>query len=299
MSYLLHLAVYLCIYVILAASLNLVVGYCGKLSLAHATFFAAGAYTYALLTAKAAWGFFPALIMAFTMGAVLSLFLSIPSWRLKDDVFVLISLALQTLTYNLILNWHDPTAEIGSLRNLTNGLFGIGGIPRPVIFGIRFDTINSITVLSGILTFLVLGITAILIHSPWGRVLQAMRDDELAARGLGKDTRILKTQAMLIASGFAAVAGVIYAGYVGYVDPSLSSLNMSMLLLAMLLVGGSGNFLGPAVGAAVLLAIPELLRMLNIPDAQAGELRLLAYGLLIVLFVHLRPVGLAGSYRME
>lgn len=299
MSYLLHLLVYLCIYVILASSLNLVVGYCGMLSLAHAAYFAAGAYTFALLTVRVGLGFVPSLALTFVAGAVLSLFLSLPSWRLEGDVFVLVSLALQTLAFNVILNWHDPNAEFGTLTNLTNGLFGIGGVPRPEILGVTCDTLGAMVVLSGLVAMAVLAVIAALVHSPWGRVLQAMRDDELAARGLGKDTRLLKTQALLLASGSAAVAGAIYASYVGYVDPSLASLDESMLLLSMLLVGGSGNFIGPLVGATTLLAFPEMLRLLRIPEAQAGELRLLAYGLLLLVVVHLKPEGFAGRHRVE
>jgi len=126
-----------------------------------------------------------------------------------------------------------------------------------------------------------------------------MRDDELAVRGLGKNTRLLKVQAIAVSCGFAAVAGVLYAGYVSYLHPSAASLEESILMLAMVLVGGLGNFRGPIIGAAVLIGLPEILRFAELPDAQAAQLRLIIYGTLLVLFVHFRPAGLAGNYRMD
>jgi branched-chain amino acid transport system permease protein len=130
-------------------------------------------------------------------------------------------------------------------------------------------------------------------------LLKALRDDELAARGLGKNTRIAKVQVFAIASGMVAVAGALYAAYVGYIDPSAASLDESVLFICMVIVGGVGNFRGPLVGALMLLAIPEALRFLAIPDAIAANLRLMAYGVLLVVMMHFRPQGLAGNYRIE
>ncbi len=298
MNYVFHLLIYFNLYAILALSLNLVVGYCGLLTLAHAGYYAIGAYTYALLSQVAGLGFIPAAAGGMIVPAVLSLAVSLPSWRFKGDFFVMVSLAVQALLFSLLYNWFNAGAPVGSLSNLTNGPFGISGIPRPAILGYRFDTVGSMAALS----FVLLGLSALVFWrlkgSPWGRLLRAMRDDELATRGLGKNTRLAKVQAFAFACAFAGLAGVIYASYVSYIDPSSASLDESILMLSMLLVGGAGNFRGPLVGAAVLIAIPELLRFAAIPDAVAANLRLLLYGLLLVLMVHLRPQGLAGEYRV-
>ena len=122
----------------------------------------------------------------------------------------------------------------------------------------------------------------LLIRSPWGRLLKAIRDDELAARSLGKNSRLVKVQVFAVACALAAVSGAIYCSYVTYIEPSAASIDESILLLSMVLVGGVGNFRGPLVGAFVLLAIPELLRLAQLPDATAANLRLLAYGGLLV-----------------
>jgi branched-chain amino acid transport system permease protein len=126
-----------------------------------------------------------------------------------------------------------------------------------------------------------------------------LRDDELAARGLGKNTRLLKMEAFAVSCGMAAISGVIYASYVGFIDPSAASLDESILMLCMVVVGGVGNFRGPIVGALVLVLIPEALRFLHIPDSIAANIRLMAYGLLLIVMMHFRPQGLAGEYRIE
>lgn len=299
MNYLLHLLVYLDIYLMVALGLNLAFGYCGLLSLAHAGFYAVGAYSYAILSVKQGVGFFPAAIAGAFLAALLSLGLSLASWRLKGDFFVLVSLAAQALIFRTLYNWSSTTAPLGSWRNLTNGPFGIIGIPRPSVFGFSFATPLSFAVFATVTAaccgFLFWKLTA----SPWGRLLVSMRDDELAARGLGKNSRLAKVQALAISAAFAAVGGVVYAAHIQYLDPSSASLDESILMLSMVIVGGLGNLKGPIAGAAILIGLPELLRLFDFSDAQAANLRLGIYGLLLILLMHFRPQGIAGEYRVE
>jgi branched-chain amino acid transport system permease protein len=299
MNYLIHLLIYLDIYLVVALSLNLVVGYCGMLTLAHAGYYAVGGYVYALLTLVGGWSFLPAIAAAVVVAALLSLAVSLPSWRLKGDYFVLASLAVQALLFSLVYNWSDASSALGSWRNLTNGPFGISGIPKPEILGVRLVSppqyLGVATAIAALTAFVVWRLTG----SPWGRVLTAMREDELAARGLGKNTRLLKVQAFAISCGLVAVAGALYAAYVSYLDPSSASLDESILMLSMVVVGGVGNFRGPVVGATFLVALPELLRFLELPDAQAANVRLGLYGLMLVLMMHFRPQGISGEYRLN
>lgn len=299
MNYLYHLLVYFDIYLILALSLNLVVGYCGMLTLAHAGYYAVGGYAYALLSLQAGWGFPSAALAGAGIAAVLSLAVSLPAWRLRGDFFVLASLAVQTLIFSALYNWSSANAQLGSWRNLTNGPFGISGIPHASILGWQ---INNSAVFVLFATGTAAGCAFVLWRlktSPWGRLLLAMRDDDLAARGLGKNTRFAKLQALAISCGLAALAGSLYAAHVRYLDPSSASLDESILMLSMVIVGGLGNFRGPVVGAALLLLLPELLRFMHLPGAQAANLRLLIYGALLVLMMHFRPQGIAGNYRMQ
>lgn len=299
MSYLLHLLVYVEVFALLALSLNLVVGYCGLLTLAHAGYFAIGGYAYALISLKSGLGFPSSALLAAVLAAILSLAVSLPSWRLKGDFFVLVSLSVQALIFSVLHNWASLDAPVGSWANLTNGPFGITAIPRPTIGPLRVSTPVEMAAFCTIVFVILGGLLWRLGRTPWARLLVAMREDELAARGLGKNTRLAKVQAMALASAVAAVAGALYAAHVRFLDPSSASLNESILLLSMVLVGGAGNFRGPLIGALVLVSLPEVLRLLALPAAQAANLRLLLYGLLLVLLVHFRPQGIAGEYRIE
>jgi len=111
--------------------------------------------------------------------------------------------------------------------------------------------------------------------------------------------QLLKVQSLSVACALAAVAGAIYASYTSYIDPSLASMDQSILLLSMIFVGGMGNLKGPLAGAAILLLIPEVLRFMNIPDAVAAEIRVMLYGLMLVLIVRFKPEGVAGDYKVN
>jgi branched-chain amino acid transport system permease protein len=299
MNYLLHLLIYFDIYIIVALSLNLVVGYCGYLSLAHAGYYAIGGYSYALLSMKLGWEFVPAIIVGAVLSALLSLLISLPAWRLRGDFFVLVSLAIQALIFRTIYNWSSADSPLGSWQNLTNGPFGISGIPKPTLLGWEVNTNTSFTIFATALTLMCGFVLWRLTSSPWGRLLIAMRENELAARSLGKNTRLVKVQAFAISAALVSVAGALYASHVLYIDPSAASLNESILMLSMVIVGGLGNFKGPIIGAIVLIILPEVLRLLDLPDAQASNLRLLIYGSLLVLLMLFRPQGIAGVYKMQ
>lgn len=299
MNYVFHLLIYFGVYAILAMGLNLIVGYCGFLSLAHAGYFAIGAYAYALGTL--AWGLdsLSAIMLAFLSGGVLSLLTSLPTWRLKGDYFVMASMAVQVLIYSAAYNWVDPESTVGTLANLTNGPFGIAGVSRPVLFGIKLNSLGAMAAFSLVIAALCTCLCYFLQTAAWGRALKCMRDDELATRNLGKNVQLFKVQALFVACALAAVAGAIYASYTSYIDPSLASMDQSILLLSMIFVGGMGNLKGPLAGAAILLFIPEVLRFLSIPDAVAAEIRVMLYGLLLVLIVRFRPEGVAGEYKVN
>lgn len=289
MNYLFHLLIYFEIYAIVALSLNLLMGYGGMLQVAHAGYYGIGAYAATLFWTSVGWGFFPGLAMAAFTAGIFSLMVSIPAWRFKGDYFVMISIAVQTLIYAALYNWTE----------LTNGPFGISGISRPGIAGYNFVTTGSIAVLYGLLAMGLGLIMAMLKWSPFGRALQAMRDDELGARSVGIPVDWLKLQAFAIACAMVGMAGGMYAAYVSYIDPTSFSLNESILMLSMVIIGGTGNVRGPLIGAAVLILLPEALRFLHLPDAIAANVRLLVYGLLLVVMMHLRPQGLAGTYRYQ
>jgi branched-chain amino acid transport system permease protein len=297
--YFFHLLIYLNVYVIVALSLNLVLGHCGLLTLAHAGYFAIGAYAYALLTLTMGFGFLPAAVIAIAIAFFLSLAVSLPAARFKGDNFVMLSLAVQSLVFGLAKNWFDPDSPPGTLKNLTNGSSGLSGVPKPSFLGWHIETTAGIAILATVLAMACIAIISLLVFSPWGRVLHAIRDDELAARSLGKKVWLAKVQCFGIASGMVALAGAIYSTYVGFIDPTSASVDQSILMICMVLVGGSGNLKGPILGALILLGIPELLRFVSIPSAVAPNIRMILFGLLLVGLMHFRPQGFAGVYRVE
>jgi branched-chain amino acid transport system permease protein len=299
MSYVAHILICFNIYAIAALGLNLVVGYRGLLTLAHAAYFAVGAYVYALVTMHLGWGFAPSAALAMLIGGGLSLAASLPAWRFRGDAFVLVTLAVQTFLFSLMYNWSNTNYPPGTWWNLTNGPYGLSGIPGPAICGIHFDTIWSIAALSTLFLLASVLVFGLLQASPWGRLLKSIRDDELAARSLGKSVRLATVYVLAMACAFAALAGAIYSAYATYIDPSIGSLDQSILLLCVLVVGGSGNLRGPLIGTAVLLLIPEILRVVELSGALASNVRLLAYGLLLILMIHWRPQGIAGEYKLE
>ena len=289
MSYALHLIILLELYLILTFSLNLVVGYCGMLSLAHAAFFGVGAYVSTLLQVGAGLPWAAASMIAVASAALLSLLVAVPSLRLRGDYFVLASLGFQIVFSTVLLNWIQ----------VTRGPYGIAGVPRPSLLGETAQSAESMFAICTVTLLVSLVYFRLLDASPFGRALRALREDEVAAIALGKDVHRLKIHALTVASAFAALAGVLYAGYMRYIDPSSFGMPESLFLVSMVVVGGAGNLRGPAAGTALMLALPEVLRFLSIPDALAANLRQIIYGMLIIVLMRIRPRGIAGEYRLR
>lgn len=299
MNYLWHLALLFSTYGIVALGLNLMAGFCGRLSLSQAAFFGVGAYTYAILSLRTSFGFAPAALVAVAVGAALSLLVSLPAARFRQDFFVILSLAVQALLFGALYNWSAEGKQPGTWSNMTNGPFGLTGIPKP---GFGPTVIDDTPLMAGFAVFCLVAVALIcwrLTSSPWGRLLKAIRDDETVTSGLGKNVRLSEASAFGFSCGFTAFAGAIYAAHMSYIDPSVASLDNSILMLSMVIVGGSGNFVGPLVGAFVLVLLPEVLRFVSLPLSLAANARLMLYGALLVVMVHRRPQGLAGAYRVE
>jgi len=287
MSYLLHILIMVSIYSILSLSLNISVGYAGLLSLSQAAFYGIGAYTVTLLMIKANFNFFLALPMAIIFSGILSLFVSYPSTRLRGDYFILISFAFQIIIYTALYNW------VG----FTNGPYGISDIPKPGILFIKIDSLYSFSILACSMVVVVFFLTKRLLVSPFGLVLKAIREDELAAISLGKNIRKFKIISIAISSGLAAIAGSLYASYLTYIDPTSFNLNESLFILSIVLVGGSGNLRGPIIGSFFMILLPEALRFVGLPDSMAPNVRQIIYALLLIFFMKYRPQGIAGEYR--
>lgn len=223
MNYLLHILIMIGIYIILSLSLNLLVGYGGLLSIAHAAFYGIGAYIYTLSLIN--WGlpFWLALLIAILGTGLLALFVAYPALRLKGDYFILATIGLQMIVFDILYNWVD----------LTRGPYGIPGIPRASFLGFEFRSIPANLLLVAILTILVVLLNKGIYHSPFGTILKSIREDETASKALGKNTPKVKIWAFVVAGGIAAIAGALYASYITYIDPTSFTLDESIFILAV------------------------------------------------------------------
>ncbi len=286
-AYVAHYLVMVGIYAILATSLNLLVGYSGIFSLAHAAVFGIGAYASALAALKIGLGFWGGLVVAAVVGALAAAIVGIPSLRVAGDYYVVASFGLQVVILTVFTEW----------TSVTNGHAGLPGIPRPSVFGWTIDTPFEYVVLALVLAALTYAVCHRLTTSAFGRVLQAIRDDEIAAQAMGKNVVLVKIVITSLSSALGALAGSLYAHYITYINPSSFALHESIFIVSLVILGGSDRLAGPMVGAFILLAVPEVLKFLHIPDTVAAPMRQVLYGALLIVFMFVRPEGILRRPR--
>ncbi len=286
MDYILHVFIIFGIYAVMVVGLDLLIGHTGLLSIAPAAFCGLGAYTSALLAVHFGVPFYAGVLAGMGVAVLVSFIVSVPSLRLQDDYFVIATFGFQTILFSVFNNWTD----------LTRGPLGITSIPRPVIFGWQVKSHLDFLILAACFACVAYFVVYRLTSSPFGRVLHAVREDEVFAKALGKNTFWFKVKAFAVSAALAASAGSLYAHYINYIDPTSFTVMESILVISMVILGGAGNLWGPLVGALVLVTLPEALRFVGLPSAVAANLRQIIYGSLLVLMMMFRPRGLVGKY---
>ncbi len=289
MEYLLHILILIGIYIILSVSLNLITGYSGLLSIAHAAFYGVGAYVAALLALKFHSPFLANIVCAVILSGLLGALLGIPSLRIRDDYFAIATFAFQVITFSIMNNW----------VSFTGGPMGLPGIPQPAIFGWQINSHYEFLFLIFLLCIITLWISHKIVTSPFGRVLKAIREDEVFAQAMGKNVASYKVLIFVIGAGMASVAGVMYAYYISFIDPTSFTIMESIFIISIVIIGGAGNIWGSVLAAAVLVILPEALRFLGMPSAIAANMRQIIYGALLVIFMLFRPQGLIGEYSFR
>lgn len=286
MSYLFHIGIILQIYMLLALSLNIQYGYTGLLSLAQAAMFAVGAYVSVILITDYQFSWTAAILLALMANLGFVALIALLASRLHALYFAVATLCVQIIAVSIILNWQD----------LTGGSLGISGIPAFAVAGFTFNSASSFFWLG--LVIILLGVLFLLVFkkTPVYRMMLGVRDDELSVVSLGKNPLYFKMVGMLVSSVYATFAGVLYAGYMRYLDPMPFTLDESISLLAMVLVGGTGTIAGPLLGAAIYVLTPELLYLFELPVSGASSIRAMLFGLLLVIIMMVRPNGIMGSY---
>jgi branched-chain amino acid transport system permease protein len=270
--------VFIGIYVILALSLNLLNGYVGLLSIGHAAFYAVGAYASAKLTMELHLPWPAALAGSGAVAGAFGYLIAKPTLKLSGIYLTLVTLGFNMILFLVLQNW----------MGFTNGPLGIMDIPAPSLFG--YAVASRLEYYYLILALAVLTVVSMhrLMTCRFGRALTAIRENELAAEATGVDTTRYKTQAFVLAAFYAGIAGSFYAHFVKYISPDSFTINESFILLAMLAFGGQGNLIGPTVGAAVLILIPEVFRPLQ-------EYRMFVYGGILIVMMLVRRQGLLGG----
>jgi len=259
----------------LSQSLTLTAGYSGLISLAHAGFYGIGAYTSAILSVNFGFPFLATLPLAMLLSGIIAIVVSVIALRTVDDYFIIITLGIQVVAFSIMNNWMD----------LTNGPLGIPGIPAISIFGFEFSSKISFLILTLILTALVFYILRNITKSPFGRILVALSEDEIFTKSLGKKVYQTKVISFTIGAMFAAIPGVLYAHYISYIDPTSFTVDESIFILSIVIIGGMKNLWGSAIAAAVLVILPEALRFIGMPSNIAANMRQIIYGLALVLMM--------------
>ncbi|QFT62703.1 leucine/isoleucine/valine transporter permease subunit [Roseivivax sp. THAF30] len=284
-AYIFNLLNLIAIYGILAVSLNFIIGYAGIYSLAHAVFFGLGAYSSAWVGLNVTPSTFVTIPAAMLVAAIVSLVLALPALRVRGEYFVAASLGLQVIAVTVFSEW----------KSFTGGIGGVLAIPPVNLFGAEIYRPREFAIVSVIALLIVIAITLALVRSSFGRNLRAIRDSESAAASFGKNVPLIKTVAVVISAALAAVAGALYASFISFINVESFMLDTSVLLMAMVIIGGTGTFLGPLVGAALLLILPSAISYLSfLPQTEIGALQQIIYGLGMTLLMIFRPGGIVG-----
>lgn len=286
--YFIDLSIKICIYFILAASLQLAMGYGGIFSMGHVSFFGIGAYASALLTLMGM-PFSIAIIYAGFIPAVFALLLSLPTQRLKKDYLAITTLSFSYFISTVLLNW----------TSVTGGPYGVLGIIRPTIFGISTMENNNFLLFSFILAIGCYIFIHRMVSSPLGNVIEACRDDELAAKSLGKNVFRVKTIIFMISAFIAGIAGCLFAHYVLYIDPFVFTFNQLIPIFLITIIGGVASLKGTAIATVIIILLPEPLRFIGLPNSFIGPFEQIIFAITLISILYFKPKGLYGRMSLD
>lgn len=286
--YIINILIFICIYIILAVSLNLVLGFTGLINLGHIAFFGIGAYTSALLV-KSGLPFLAGFLLAGIFAGIIGFLLIFSTAKLKGDYFALATLGFAFVISSLLLN----------LQWLTRGPLGITGIPKPNLFGLVLS--NNFLYLLFALIICILSVLLVhkIVSSPFGRLLHATRNDEIGLRVLGKNTLGIKYKTVAVSSFLAGIAGSLFAHYIRFIEPSSFLLQEIILILTIVIIGGIASIKGTIIGTIIIFLIPEALRFFSLPSSILGAARQMIYAVILLFILMFKPRGIFGEIDLE
>ena len=289
MNYLFHIFVMLEIYTLLALSANQKVGLSGLLSLSQAVFYGMGAYAISIAITKFQLSYWLALPFAIVISALTALIYSFIAGKVRELYFSLATLAIQIIFSSIVYNW----------ISVTNGPYGISGIANPSILGININSPATFAIFGGFWVLSAIVFYNWFLKTPFCRLIEATRDDQIALLSLGKNPNYYKRTSIIISAVIAGIAGSLYATYTTYIDPSSFNLDESILILSIVLIGGAGGIIGPVSGAIIYVLLPEILKFIQMPDRVAANMRMIIFGLLLTLIVRFQPRGIFGKHEIQ
>ncbi|MHC8370007.1 high-affinity branched-chain amino acid ABC transporter permease LivM [Pseudomonas sp. MDT1-85] len=300
-SYLLGVVILGLIYVLLGLGLNIVVGLAGLLDLGYVAFYAIGAYGLALGYQYLGLGFWTVLPLAAIIAGLAGCILGFPVLRLHGDYLAIVTLGFGEIIRLILNNWLSLTGGPNGMAAPLPTFFGLefgkrakeGGVPFHEFFGIAYNPDVKYYFIYAVLFLVVLAVLYVkhrLTRMPVGRAWEALREDEIACRSMGLNHVLVKLSAFTIGASTAGLAGVFFATYQGFVNPTSFTFFESALILAIVVLGGMGSTIGVVIAAFVLTVAPELLR-------GFAEYRVLLFGILMVLMMIWRPRGLIRISR--
>ncbi len=283
-DYIINFLTLIVILSMLTLCLNIITGYIGYLNLGHVGIWAVGSYAYALLALQG-YPFFLAMLGGGVAAGIAGFLIGLPTLRLKGHYIAIASLGLSYIVYSLLLN----------LTDITRGPLGLPGIPRPKIFGISFDDSTPYFFFTLGVCFIVGFLLYRILHSPFGKILETIREDEVAAKALGKNTYRYKLQAFVLSSFFVGIISSLSASFFQYISPLGFQIEQLIFFIAAVMVGGAGSFWGSILGAFFIQGIQELCRFLPLTPNAIGPVRTMLYSLVLILIMLYRPQGLVGK----
>lgn len=281
-NYLTQISIFVSLFLLLAVSQNLVLGFGGLFSIVQAALYGVGAYTAAILVLRLHAPFPLDLAGAFVVSCVAGAVLAGLLTRLKAELVIIATLALQLVISAVFRNWNA----------VTGGSYGIYGIPRPTIFGATLAGLMPFAGYAAVVALLAFAASVLVAQSPFGLAVRGQREDPVLAEALGHNAARERMLIFVLAAGIAGIAGAVYAEFVGYVDPSSFDVNQSLSIITIVVVGGLGNLWGTLGAAIILTFLPQLLLLIPATSNAAAQLQLLLYGLILVAIVRFWPNGL-------
>ena len=301
-KYVLTVAILGLIYVLLGLGLNIVVGLAGLLDLGYVAFYAIGAYGLALGYQYLGLGFWSMLPLVALIAAAAGALLGFPVLRMHGDYLAIVTLGFGEIIRLILNNWLAFTGGPNGISAPAPTLFGLefgrrakeeGGVPFHEFFQLPYDPNLKFIFIYGVLVVVVVWVLYVkhrLTRMPIGRAWEALREDEIACRSMGLNHVLVKLSAFTLGAATAGIAGVFFATYQGFVNPTSFTFFESALILAIVVLGGMGSTIGVVLAAFVLTVTPELLR-------SFAEYRVLLFGMLMVVMMIWRPRGLIRINR--